>query len=77
MSMERPAGGAPLSMAGLFVRLLACLVAGVPAGFLVYRWLHLAFEGRASFPATLIALVALGALVLVMRLAASALARAP
>lgn len=76
MSVPQSSGGAPLSMAGLYVRLLACLVAGVPAGFLVYRWLHLAFEGHASFQATVIALVALGALVLVMRLAATALARA-
>jgi cytochrome c oxidase subunit IV len=64
-------------MAGLYVRLLACLVMGVPAGLLVYRWLHLAFEGRASVQATVIALLALGALVLVMRLAARSLARAP
>jgi hypothetical protein len=77
MSVEGPNGGAPLSMAGLFVRLLACLVVGVPAGFAVYRWLHRAFEGLATVQETLVAALALGVLVLVMWAAARALARAP
>ena len=77
MAVNGPSDEAPLSMTGLYLRLLACLAVGVPAGFVVYRWLHRVFEGLATVPETLVAALALGLLVLVMRLAAGALARAP
>jgi hypothetical protein len=77
MSVEPAVTDAPLTMTGLFVRLLGCLLVGVPAGFVAYRWLHRAFEGHASAQDTLVALVAVGVLALVMRFAARSLARAP